>query len=212
MRERPVRPGDVPVDIDTLEGTFIGKVQQVPGGRQVFTAALAGLVATVFVIASATLGHTVPRDYQLKICPKTQPKGCKNGITQAALTKEPGVHTFLQAYGIVKSLVPPIIAFVIVMLALAVTLKPRRRQIWLVSAVVLAFLSLSSGGILFLIPAGYIGFGAYRAGKVEGPGGGLFGGRGRGVASTDGSIETSASESGGGSDNDADLAADGDSG
>src|SRR5690606_1431398 len=43
--DRPPRPGDVPVDIETLEGSWFTKRVKVPGGRQVLT----GLALTVIL-------------------------------------------------------------------------------------------------------------------------------------------------------------------
>ena len=136
------RLGQVPVDIDTLQGGFLRKVAQVPGGMQVIMSTVLVLVLTVM----NSLVHTM--------IAKDAPKGA------------PATQTFFDVYGTraILLLAPPVI---LVGNAFIFSLHPRRRRMWTVSAVLLGAFSLVIPQFLF--PAGFLGYAVLRSRRVEEP-------------------------------------------
>ncbi|MGI8754282.1 MAG: hypothetical protein ACR2MB_00120 [Acidimicrobiales bacterium] len=155
-RARPPRPGDTPVDVATLEGSFYRKVLQVPGGSQAFMAFLLAATAVVFSIALAAFVHTVPR------------RG-----TPAKARGAPGVETGLGRYGI-SVLVPLVLILAVATYGLISSLRPYRRRAWLGAAVVIGVLVIL-GQVLFVFVAGMFAYATLRASKIEGPGEPLLG-------------------------------------
>ncbi len=157
-RERPPRPGDRPVDLDTLEGSWFSKVMKVPGGIQVLFAAVMAVVATGLM--SFTAVFVAEADIDDRDATATQ--------------------TVFEAKSLPVALALVGIPLVITAVALASTLRPQRRRVWLVSAIILGALSLALLQ-LYLIVAGFLAYGVFRAARVEGPNepllGSLFGRR-----------------------------------
>lgn len=134
------RLGETPVDIDTLEGSFLSKLVRVPGGLQVVMAAVLGLVMAVMV----SVTKTVP------------PEGAKAGAK--------ATRTLFEAYGPTALLFlgPPL---VLVGNAVVFGLHAKRRRMWTMSAVMLGIFSLFMPQFLF--PAGMLGYGVLRAKRIE---------------------------------------------
>lgn len=136
------RLGQVPVDIDTLQGGFLRKVVQVPGGMQVIMSTVLVLVLTVM----NSVVHTM--------IAKGAPKGA------------PATQTFFDVYGpkAILLLAPPVI---LVANALVFSLHARRRRMWTISAVLLGAFSLVIPQFLF--PAGFLGYAVLRSRRIEDP-------------------------------------------
>lgn len=134
------RLGQVPVDIDTLQGGFLRKVVQVPGGMQVLMAAVLVLVLTLMSAFTAT----VP------------PEGAEAG---AAATR-----TLFDAYGAsaLLFLAPPLM---LVGNALYFSLHERRRRMWVISAVMMVVFSALM--LQYVFPAGFLAYAAYRSKRIE---------------------------------------------
>lgn len=150
-RTRPVRPGDVPVDVAALEGNFLSKRNHVPGGRQVMFA----FVITLITSITLAVGKYPPDD---------DPDGKRTlSFFEAA---GPAAWPLL--------LVPP----VVVAVALALSLHPKRRRIWLACTVALGALTVAALAIytVNLLALGFMIYGIQRASRVEGP---MAGGRPR---------------------------------
>lgn len=143
---RPVRPGDVPVDIDGLQGTWRQKVTQVPGGTQVL---MAGVMSVVVVGLVSFMPSYVSE------------------AAQKANAKAKPDQTIFEAFGVGPALVVLTIALAAVGLALALALKPVRRRVWVISAVVVAAITFVGQVSFFLVVAALLGFGAYKSAKVE---------------------------------------------
>lgn len=134
------RPGMVPVDIETLEGSWLRKVVTVPGGMQVLMAlVLAVVMAVMSSMTNAFPAEGAPDDSEL-------------------------VRTLFDVYGAqaLMFLAPPVL---IAGNAAIYSLHARRRRIWIFSAVAMAIFSLF--GPQFLFPAGFLGYAVLRAKKVE---------------------------------------------
>ncbi|MBK6855179.1 MAG: hypothetical protein IPG97_01055 [Microthrixaceae bacterium] len=162
----PARLGEVPVDIATLEGSFLRKLVQVPGGLQVIMAA----VLTIVLAVMASIMDSVP------------PEGAEQGAK--------ATRTLFEAYGTgaVLFLGPPLI---LVGNAVVFSLHPKRRRMWTMSAVMLGVFSLLLPQFLF--PAGMLGYAALRSKRIEdGPGRSPFAGRFGRSKSSDGSDRPSA--------------------
>lgn len=134
------RLGQAPVDIDSLEGSFLGKLVHVPGGMQVVMAAVLVLVLT----AMAVFMDTVP------------PEGAERGADPT--------RTLIEAYGPSAALflVPPIL---LVANALFFGLHERRRRMWMISAVMLVIFSALM--FQFIFPAAFLGYAAWRSKRIE---------------------------------------------
>ncbi|WP_426573302.1 hypothetical protein [Aquihabitans sp. McL0605] len=141
---RRARPGDTPVDLDTLEGNWYSKRMQVPGGRQVLTGLLLVVILTVLTILSP-----VP------IAKQDQVKG---GPTTESVFDRLGAFT-------IPVLLLPVIAMAIA--AYFIT-SPRRRGIWIACAVV-STAGVTFLGIPYIFPVGFLVYAGMRANKVEGP-------------------------------------------
>lgn len=171
---RVARLGQVPVDPETLEGSWLRRVAQVPGGLQVVMAATLVLVLTVM---SAVM-HTIP--------PDGAPKGAA------------GTRTLFDVYGFGALLIlgPPVI---LVGNALLFSLHARRRRMWTMSAILLGGFSLLAPQFLF--PAGFLGYAVLRARQVE-DGRTRPPRRRRGTAAGSGDADRADGSDGGGSDAD----------
>lgn len=145
-RQRPPRPGDRPVDIDSLEGSWFSKVTQVPGGTQVLMAA--GLLIVVTLMMSFMDFYIAPDQVD---DPDAKPS-----------------MTIFESEGTGRALVLLGIPVVVVGLAVAASLRPNRRRVWLVAAMVIGVLYATSI-LTYLFVAGFLGYAVMRARKVEGP-------------------------------------------
>jgi hypothetical protein len=143
---RPVRPGDVAVDVDALQGTWRQKVTHVPGGTQVLMAG----VMTVLVVGLVSFMPSYISE-----------------AAQAASDKPKPDQTIWEAYGAVPAAVVLGIAVAAVGLALAMALKPVRRRVWIISAVTVAAITFVGQVSFFLVVAALLGFGAFKSAKVE---------------------------------------------
>jgi hypothetical protein len=142
--ERRVRPGDVPVDLETLEGNWYKKRVAVPGGRQVLT----GMVLTIIITAL-----TVFNKY---------PDPDATGEAKKKLT-----HSFTEYYG---SIAIPLVILPLIAMAVATyfIVSPARRRIWTICAFVAA-LGAVVFGIPYAFPVGFLVYAVMRANKIEGP-------------------------------------------
>lgn len=147
-RPRPVRPGDVPVDVDTLQGSWRQKVSQVPGGSQVL---MAGIMTVVVTIMLCFLKLFVSEE------------------AQAASKKPKADQTIFQSQGTGRALAIMAIPLVAVSISLVVALKPFRRRVWIGAAVAVG-VTVALQVPFYLVVAGLLGFGAYKSSKVEGGG------------------------------------------
>jgi hypothetical protein len=143
-RERPVRLGDTPVDLDTLEGSWYRKRVAVPGGRQVLT----GMVLTIIITAMTVLVKYPDPDAK----------------TEAAKKKLD--HTFTEVWG-PKGWVFIAIPFIAMAVACWAITSPNRRRIWNICAFVAAIGIIF--GIPYAFPVGFLVYAGMRANKIEGP-------------------------------------------
>lgn len=143
-RTRPVRPGDVPVDVASLEGNALSKRNHVPGGRQVMFA----FVITLITAITLAVG-------------KYPPEGDPDGKRTLSFFDAAGPAAWPLL------LVPP----VVVGLALGFALHPKRRRIWLFATVALGALTVAALAIytVNLLAVGFMVYALQRAAKVEGP-------------------------------------------
>ncbi len=142
--ERRVRLGDVPVDIDALEGTWYHKRLSVPGGRQVLTGAVLTIVITVLTV----------------ITKYPDPDATGEAAKKAT-------ESFFDIHGAagIPLLLLPIIAMAV---STWFILSPNRRRIWTGSAFVVALVSLPLG-IPYIFAVGFLVYAVMRANKIEGP-------------------------------------------
>lgn len=142
--ERKPRLGEVPVDIETLEGNWWRKRLMVPGGRQVLTGTILAVIITIL---------TVVNKY---------PDPDATGDAKKELT-----HTFLGYYGPIgiPLVILPLVAMVV---AAWFILSPQRRRIWTICAFV-ASLGAVVFGIPYAFPVGFLVYGVMKANKIEGP-------------------------------------------
>lgn len=145
-RERPARPGSQPVDVESLEGSWISKVMKVPGGTQVLFSGAMAIVATGLM--SFTNIFVAAADADQKDPKATQ--------------------TVFEAKSLPVALAMVGIPLLITGIALASSLHPQRRRVWLGAAVIIGALSLSLLQ-LYLVVAGFLGYAVFRAARVEGP-------------------------------------------
>ena len=174
----PRRPrlGDAAVDVEALQGSYVRRVLQVPGGSQV-TMALAISLLSAFLAAT---GKTLA------------PEG-KELSKQVKPTR-----SLIDAEGALVAAGRVAIPVAIIAVAFALSLSPRRRRTWLVVTVLLALTVITDATyIYFLFPLGLMVYGLYRANKVEGPQP-LFGGRRRAsrAATDDGGDTTESVDAG----------------
>ncbi|MCU1498905.1 MAG: hypothetical protein JWM47_2858 [Acidimicrobiales bacterium] len=150
-RERPPRPGDTPVDIATLEGSWYKKVVQVPGGLQVLMAA--GMVVFVTLMVSFTDVYFAPGDESVKGAKASQ--------------------TIFEHYSAPKAALLLGLPVLLVIAAAASSLTRHRRRTWLVAAVAMAVV-FGTAVVLYAFVAAMLGWAYFRANKVEGPAEPLF--------------------------------------
>lgn len=141
---RGPRPGDLPVDVATLEGNWLQKRMQVPGGRHVISALV------LSVLLSVMLGFQ-------KFPPEGQP--------EAKATES--IIDILGPVGWGVLLYP----ILVVAIAAQLSLHPKRRRIWMACTIVLgaAVMALLQIYIVHLIVVGYMIFAMQKAARVEGP-------------------------------------------
>lgn len=143
---RPPRPGDVPVDIATLKGNWFTKRMEVPGGRQV----LYSLALTVIVaVLLATQKYA----------------------TQAELDKDKDAkrtHSIFEVFG-ARAWIILLVPVIILGVAAALSLHPKRRGIWIACTVALGLVVVSTGLTLHLVVIAFLIYGIQRANKIEGP-------------------------------------------
>lgn len=144
-RPRRPRPGDVPVDPAKLEGSWLSRVNHVPGGTQVLMAGVLTLVITVMLFVV----HSFYED------------GVEPGEGPATLT-------LVEAVGLGPALALVAVPLVLVGLSLAFALRRQRRRVWMFAALVLGVFVLQ-GPIYYLFVVGFLGYALIRAAKVEGP-------------------------------------------
>lgn len=143
-RERRPRPGDRPVDIATLEGSWFARLMQVPGGTQVLFAGVMSIVATGLIL------------FTKQFVPKGAPRDTKAS------------QTLFEAYDIKVAAVLLVVPLAVTGLAVAFSFHPHRRRVWFMAAVVLGLVATSAIQY-YLFVAGFMAYGVYRAYKVEGP-------------------------------------------
>lgn len=153
-RERPPRPGDRPVDIETLEGSWFSKVVRVPGGVQV----LMGFAMTLVVTGMVALTDTFPSQADMD-----------NDVENA----EP-VRTIFEALGTGRATVILAIPVVLFLAAAAFSLHKHRRRVWIVCAVLLTAYFALTAQTLYLFVVGFLLWAVMRASRIEGPNEPLF--------------------------------------
>lgn len=142
--ERRPRLGDVPVDLETLEGNWYKKRLTVPGGRQVLTGSVLTIVITVL---------TVITEY-----PDPDATG---------EAKKKATESFFDIYGAagIPLLAAPLLAMAV---ASYFILSPNRRRIWIGCSFVAAIAAVALG-IPYIFPVGFLVYAVMRANKIEGP-------------------------------------------
>lgn len=147
-RERPPRLGDRPVDVDTLEGGFLRKVSHVPGGLQVILTV--GLAVVVSIITGVSKLFPDPGVEPGKDVPLTR--------------------TLFDYYGAPGAAALLAIPLAATLVALAFSLHPQRRRIWIGSSVVV-FVAMLFNIVLmnFLVVGGFLIYAAWRSQRIENP-------------------------------------------
>ncbi len=146
-RERPPKPGDKPVDIATLQGSFVKKVMQVPGGFQVLMATGLTVLSSVMVVFTAQhVAQELGEDGETTAAPIFEAYG---STAQAAMW-----------------LVIPLVAAAV---ALSASLSPFRRRVWLAGAIIMMGVFFSTGAFVYLYPGGTLAWAYFRSTKIEGP-------------------------------------------
>lgn len=161
-RQRPPRPGDTPVDVATLEGSWFARIVQVPGGTQ---AAFAGLMA---LVATGLTSFT-----------KTVISEADEGKKNASPTQ-----TIFEAYPLSTALPLVLVPLLIALVAVWFSFHPQRRRIWFVATITLAAIALVAAQF-YLFVSGFFAYACFRAAKVEGPNPSLFAGRRKRAESAD---------------------------
>lgn len=158
-RERPPKLGDRPVDIATLEGSWLSKVTKVPGGMQALMAA----VLTVLVSGMLATMDAFVADADVD---KKDAKATLN---------------IFEAYGTNRALFTLAIPLLLVFVAAGFSLHKHRRRIWVAAAIVLGVLF---GTTLphYIFPVGFLVYAVMRSSRVEGPNESLFASRRRRAA------------------------------
>lgn len=152
-RERAPRPGDRPVDIETLEGSWISKVVKVPGGMQVLMAVGMTLVVTGLL----AFMDTYPSQADM----------------EAGVDNPKPARTIIEALGAPKAFAVLLVPLVIVGVAAAMSLHKQRRRVWVGAAVLLgAFFAI--GMLQYLFPMGFLLYAVMRSSRIEGPNEPLF--------------------------------------
>jgi hypothetical protein len=141
---RPPRPGDLPVDIDTLEGSWYKKRMMVPGGRQV----LFGTLLTVLLVVMTLL---IPAPIPEK-------------------DQKPGGPTTQTIFDLLGAAAIPLLAVPLIVMAFASysILSPNRRRIWIGCSFVAALAAVVLG-LTYIFPVGFLVYAVMRANKIEGP-------------------------------------------
>lgn len=145
-KQRPPRPGDRPVDVDALEGSWFSRMSHVPGGTQVLMAA--GLLVVVTLMMALMDFYVEPH---LVDDPDAVP-----------------TLTIFEAEGTGRALMLLGVPVAVTGIAVAASLRPYRRRVWLVAAVFIGVLYATSI-LTYLFVAGFLGYAVLRARKVEGP-------------------------------------------
>lgn len=137
---RAPRPGDLPVDVHTVEGNWLTKRNKVPGGRQVL---YAFILTTVLGVLSL---FTPVKDPDNEAAPAVSPWD-DLGWRAVVVLGIPVVLTFVAAHLIISD---------------------ARRRVWIGVSFLLGFAVLFVGPA-YLFPLAFLVFGIWRANKVEGP-------------------------------------------
>lgn len=137
---RAPRPGDLPVDVHTVEGNWLTKRNKVPGGRQVL---YAFILTTVLGVLSL---FTPVKDPDNEAAPAVSPWD-DIGWRAVVVLGIPVILTFVAAHMI---------------------LSDARRRVWIGVSFLLGFAVLFVG-TAYLFPLAFLVFGIWRANKVEGP-------------------------------------------
>ncbi|MCB0976009.1 MAG: hypothetical protein KDB02_01000 [Acidimicrobiales bacterium] len=164
-RERPPRPGDRPVDIATLQGSWFSKVTKVPGGMQVLMA----VGMTIVVTGLLAFMDTYPSEADVR----------------AKVKNAKPTRTIFEALGVTKALLILLIPLVIVGIAAVFSLHKQRRRIWMGAAIMLgAFFAF--GMLQYVFPMGFLLYATMRASRIEGPNEPLFGRRAKADSTAEG--------------------------
>ena len=141
--DRGPRPGDVPVDIEALEGGWFTQRIQVPGGRQVLTGAILTLVVTIMTAFASFV-----------------PEGGEAG--------DPRTESVFDLFGTwaYVALTVPCLVYVA---ATQLTLSPHRRRVWIAGSFAITLMALSGAPfVIYLFPAGFLVYAVWKANRVEG--------------------------------------------
>ncbi|CAN5854752.1 hypothetical protein BH23ACT2_BH23ACT2_23860 [soil metagenome] len=147
-RPRPVRPGDVPVDVDELEGSWFSRVNHVPGGRQIIMGALMTLVVSAMITFVESFVAVEERGD-----PDAQP-------TETLFEAVDNVPAALVVLGV------PILA---AGASLYFATHPQRRRVWTFAAVAVGVILLQTLYIPYVFVIGFLFFAIRKSSKVEGP-------------------------------------------
>lgn len=152
-RERPPRPGDRPVDIATLQGSWFSKVVKVPGGMQVLMAVAMTIVVTGLLAFMDTYPSEADLDAKVKNAEPTR--------------------TIFEALGVTKALAVLVLPLLVVGVAAAFSLHKQRRRVWMGAAILLGVF-FAFGMLQYVFPMGFLIYATMRAARVEGPNEPLF--------------------------------------
>lgn len=145
-RERPPRPGDKPVDVATLEGSWFSRLMHVPGGTQVLFAGVMAILATGLMSFS-------------KLFVSAEDAGTKNAKA---------TQTIFEFYSLTRAVPLLVVPLAIAGAAVAFSFHPQRRRIWLGAAMILGLVAAFALQF-YLFVAGFLGYAVFRSAKVEGP-------------------------------------------
>ena len=148
VSKRPARLGSTAVDPAELNGGWLKRMVQLPGGLQALSAASIVLLISAMSVV-------------LKAVP---PEGAPNDAKPT--------RTLFEAYGpkAFVFILPPVL---MAALALAYGQHVRRRRAWMVAAFSLVTFGVFMGSLPYLLAGGFLGYAAFRSRQVEG--GTMFG-------------------------------------
>ncbi len=143
-----MRPGDVPVDVEELEGSWFSRINHVPGGRQVIMGALMTLIVSGMISFVDSFVAAEDRGD-----PEAPP-------TETLFEAVDNVGAAMVVLGV------PLLAAVA---SLAFATHPQRRRVWTFSAVAIGVILLQTLYIPYLFVIGFLLFAVRKSSKVEGP-------------------------------------------